>query len=352
MMNGNHHSNHNNHHPTTTNNNNNPSDYYYDSYGHFGIHEEMLKDQVRTSSYMKAITRNPHLFKNKIVLDVGCGTGILSMFCAKAGAKLVIGVEYSSIAKQAQQIVEDNGFKEQVHIVRDKIENVNLTQLFGIEKVDIIVSEWMGYCLLYEAMLDFVLVARDRWLKPDGLMFPDVANIYAVAIEDADYKEQKIGFWNDVYGFDFSAIRPLAIREPLVDVVDAKQVMTRYPARIYHIDLNTVKKEQLDFTTSFMLEAGRDDYVHGLVLYFDVVFTKSHKQYGFSTAPEEPYTHWKQTTLYLQEPLTVVNGEKINFTLSCSHNGVNPRELDLNLSYEFHGRFQNITRNGDQYTLR
>ena len=44
-------------------------DYYSDSYAHFGIHEEMLKDQVRTKTYQAAILRNAHLFKDKVV---GC----------------------------------------------------------------------------------------------------------------------------------------------------------------------------------------------------------------------------------------------------------------------------------------
>ena len=64
-------------------------DYYFDSYAHFGIHEEMLKDEVRTLTYRNSMYHNKHLFKDKVVLDVGCGTGILSMFAAKAGAKHV-----------------------------------------------------------------------------------------------------------------------------------------------------------------------------------------------------------------------------------------------------------------------
>ena len=62
-------------------------DYYFDGYSHFSIHEEMLKDTIRTKAYMRAIKDNPQLFKDKIVLDVGSGTGILSIF---AGTRSII----------------------------------------------------------------------------------------------------------------------------------------------------------------------------------------------------------------------------------------------------------------------
>ena len=76
---------------------------------------------------------NKHLFKDKIVLDVGCGTGILSMFAAKAGAKMVIGVDMSSIVEHAKKIVEDNGLSDKVTIIRGKVEEIELPA--GVEKV-------------------------------------------------------------------------------------------------------------------------------------------------------------------------------------------------------------------------
>ncbi|QQP37187.1 Uncharacterized protein FKW44_017384 [Caligus rogercresseyi] len=131
-------------------------DYYFDSYAHFGIHEEMLKDEIRTLTYRSSMWHNKHLFKDKIVLDVGCGTGILSMFAAKAGAKHVYGVDMSGIVEHAKQIVSTNKLAEKITIIRGKVEEITLP----VDKVDIIISEWMGYCLFYESMLDTVLYAR------------------------------------------------------------------------------------------------------------------------------------------------------------------------------------------------
>lgn len=90
----------------------------------------------------------------------------------------------------AEQIVKDNNLSNVITLVKGKVEEVDLPH--GIEKVDIIISEWMGYCLFYESMLDTVIFARDKWLKPGGLIFPDKATLYVCAIEDRQYKEDKI----------------------------------------------------------------------------------------------------------------------------------------------------------------
>jgi hypothetical protein len=80
--------------------------------------------------------------------------------------------------------------------------------------VDIIISEWMGYALYYESMLPTVLLARDKWLKPGGIILPDRSELKIAGIEDEDYKQvwvQSIRFlscallsklWSSVYSRD------------------------------------------------------------------------------------------------------------------------------------------------------
>lgn len=79
-------------------------------------------------------------------------------------------------------------------IIKGKMEEIKLP----VDKVDIIISEWMGYFLLFESMLDAVLYARDKYLKPDGLMLPDRITMHLAAMEDGQYRQQKFGFWEDV----------------------------------------------------------------------------------------------------------------------------------------------------------
>ncbi|KAI1911598.1 Nuclear SAM-dependent mono-and asymmetric methyltransferase [Ophidiomyces ophidiicola] len=303
---------------------------YFTSYDHHGIHEEMLKDEVRTRSYRDAIYQNRHIFKDKIVLDVGCGTGILSMFAVRAGAKHVIGVDMSSIIEKARQIVEANGMSNKITLLQGKMEEVVLP----FPKVDIIISEWMGYFLLYESMLDTVLYARDRYLVPDGKIFPDKATIYLGGIEDGEYKDEKIGFWDNVYGFDYSPMKEIALAEPLVDTVDLKALVTD-PCPVITFDLYTVTPADLAFRAPFNLIAKRNDFIHAIIAWFDIDFTACHKQIRFSTGPHAKYTHWKQTVFYIKEVITIEENECVSGHLTNRPNEKNKRDLDIQIEYKF-----------------
>ncbi|OXV09020.1 hypothetical protein Egran_03213 [Elaphomyces granulatus] len=303
---------------------------YFTSYDHHGIHEEMLKDEVRTKSYRDAIYQNRHIFKDKVVLDVGCGTGILSMFAVKAGARHVIGVDMSSIIEKARQIVAVNGMSSKITLLQGKMEEV----ILPFSKVDIIVSEWMGYFLLYESMLDTVLYARDQYLAPGGKIFPDKATIYLAAIEDGEYKEDKIGFWDNVYGFNYSPMKEVALTEPLVDTVEMKALVTD-PYPVLTLDLYTVTPADLAFKAPFSLTCKRSDFIHAIIAWFDISFTACHKQINFSTGPHAKYTHWKQTVFYLRDVLTVEGDEIVTGHLENKPNERNKRDLDIRISYAF-----------------
>lgn len=309
------------------------ADYYFNSYAHFSIHEEMIKDSVRTGSYQRAIMDNEHLFRGKVVLDVGSGTGILSLFAARAGAKHVYGIECSEIVRIARMIAVANGLDNRVTFVEGKAEEITLP----VEKVDIIISEWMGYFLLYESMLDTVLKCRDKWLAEDGLMFPDKAHLYLAAIEDADYKEEKVGYWDSVYGLDFSCVKKCIMEEPIVDTVDEGAVATTSSC-VLEIDLSTCTPEDLDFCAGYTLHLRRKDFLHAFVAWFDVVFSKCHKPVVLNTSPHNRYTHWKQTVFYMEHVLVGEVGDTVKGLIAVKKNKKNPRDLDIKISYEFQNR--------------
>ena len=183
------------------------------------------------------------------MLDIGAGTGILSMFAAKNGAKHVYAVENAEIAYFAKEIVKRNNLESKVTVIKGKMEEIELP----VEKVDIIISEWMGYFLLYEGMLDSILWARDKYLNKNGKMLPDTASVYLAAIEDQDYKSRKLSFWNSVYGFDMTVFKNVVVKEPLVDIVDSQAVCSK-SFKILELDLLTVKKEELDFSNEYRLK--------------------------------------------------------------------------------------------------
>jgi len=235
-------------------------------------------------------------------------------------------VECAGIVHQARKIVKANGFDNVITLIKGKVEEIELP----VQHVDIIISEWMGYFLLYESMLDTVIYARDKWLAPDGLIFPDEASLHICAIEDAEYRNEKINWWENVYGFDMSCIKDTALSEPLVDTCDANQVVSD-AAEILHVNLNTVKRSDLDFHSEFSLVVSREDYVHALVAFFNVEFTKSHTKLRFSTGPRSKYTHWKQTVFYLDEEVLVSVNDVLKGTIDVKRNAKNPRDIDIKL---------------------
>jgi protein arginine N-methyltransferase 3 len=308
---------------------------YFSSYSHFGIHHEMLSDRVRTNSYKMSIVENQQLFKGAKVLDVGCGTGILSLFSASAGATRVTAVDDSDIAFYAMMIVAENKFKQTIDVVKTRLEQLPDCKSED-DKYDVIISEWMGYFLVYEGMLDTVITARDRFLKKGGVMLPSRSVIKLAGLSDQILYDKHVSFWNDVYGYSMSSLRSECITEPLITVVKADNLCSN-DAIAVEIDSMTCTLESTRLLEcDVVLKISKTAIMNAIVGWFDCFFEHDRLKEGnnsviLSTSPHTPDTHWKQTVFLLKTPVQVNEGTDFCFRVSISR----PKHEDRALKVDF-----------------
>jgi 2-polyprenyl-3-methyl-5-hydroxy-6-metoxy-1,4-benzoquinol methylase len=115
----------------------------------------MLNDKIRCGKYKEAIEK---VVQGKTVLDVGCGTGILSAYAAIAGATSITGVDKADVGSFMTKILDEYGVKDKVKFINKTIEDLAMEG--SRQQFDVIVSEWMGYFLLFENMVHSVIIAR------------------------------------------------------------------------------------------------------------------------------------------------------------------------------------------------
>jgi len=143
----------------------------------------MLQDVERINAYRLALSG---LSDKKVVIDVGAGTGILSMIAMDYGATCVYAIEKSEICKVAISNIHKKTYKKRISVHQCLAEDFTL----GLDKADLIVSEWMGYFLIFENMLPSVLAVRDNCLKEDGDIIPREASLDIVGYF-GNYKEDE-----------------------------------------------------------------------------------------------------------------------------------------------------------------
>jgi type I protein arginine methyltransferase len=180
-------------------------------------------------------------------------------------------------------------------------------------KVDIIISEWMGYGLLFEAMLDSVLWARDRYLTPGGLMVPSHVTLRISPFADSEFVCSHVSFWKSVYGFKMSSMLTNIYDEVLVSPVKPSSLAADSVVFL-KLPLHTISVEELTFIKDVEVTLTKDiNELDGWIVWFDVFFMPSHtslipedavpshmKRQGyvaFTTGPDGPETHWQQCLL-------------------------------------------------------
>lgn len=309
---------------------------YFQFYGYLSQQQNMLQDYVRTSTYQRAVLTNSDDFRDKVVLDVGAGSGILSFFSVQAGAKRVYAVEASSMALHAETLVCSNNLKDKIHVIAGKIEEIELPEM-----VDVIISEPMGYMLYNERMLETYLHAK-KWLKPGGIMFPSRGDLHiAPFMDDSLFMEQtnKANFWVQTcfHGVDLSSMREAAMKEyfrqPIVDTFDMRICMAKSVrhsvdfCQAQESDLHRIEVP-LEF---YVLETGT---VHGLAFWFDVAFAGSSLTVWLSTSPTEALTHWYQVRCLLENPIFAKAGQLLTGKVILQANQRQSYDVTMDLSIE------------------
>lgn len=204
--------------------------------------------------------------------------------------------------------------------------------------MDIIISEWMGYCLLFECMLPSVLVVRDKFCKK-GLVFPDRAKMFISAWSDAQVRHDRVDYWSEVYGFKMNPMKEGVLREPKIDVLPDAAVATS-TFMLKDFDCNTVKIEELDYTTDFKLVVDQErSTIDGFVVHFDIDFLKDcTSPVTFSTGPKVQDTHWMQTIFFSKASVAVAGGDVIEGKFSCKRGSIYHRDLELEVAYRVVGK--------------
>jgi protein arginine N-methyltransferase 1/protein arginine N-methyltransferase 6 len=302
---------------------------YFAAYADMEVHRVMLEDKPRLSAYKRALEALD--LRGKCVLDVGAGTGLLSLLAARCGARRVYAVEASDLALHLPAVMEANGFSSVVTVLRSRVEDVELP-----EKADVLVSEWMGFHLLHEDMLASVLHARDALLQPHGLMLPCVARVLAAPVNLDDWAASQFGLWAEPYdGLDLSAFLPsvaaAALAAPLITALVPSQLVA--PAReVAVIDLTTTTLAELEEVGGAALQfcAHQTATVHGYALWFTVEFPDC--EIELSTSPASELTHWKQTVVLLPEMLAATAGQsRLDARIWLRKDADNPRECAIEL---------------------
>lgn len=334
---------------------------YFCTYAFLYHQKDMLEDHKRTGAYYNAVMQNKRQFQDKVVLDVGTGSGILALFAAMAGAKKVYAVEATAMAQNARKLVEHNKFANVIEVIMGTVESISLP-----EKVDIIISEWMGYFLLRESMLDSVLLARDRFLKPGGALYPSHARMFLAPIRshvshqrNADFQAAMEGWaeflreMRNYYNVDMDCLsesfrqeqKDYYLQSALWGDVHPSQMLGPPTVfRKYDLLHTTIEELKAPLEEDFVMHVSDGGPVEGFAGFFDVAFRGSPEspadfETSLNTAPDPTgSTHWGQQTFFLQPHLDCAPGDTLRCHISITRKRENHRLLQVKLAIKVEGQ--------------
>jgi enediyne biosynthesis protein CalE3 len=271
-------------------------------------HGAMLADSLRVEAFRGALEKTVR--PGDVVIDLGCGTGVLAFLAAKLGAKKVYAIEVSEIIETAKTIRIANRLQHVVELIP------RLSYLTALpERADVIVSETLGNFGLDEGIVGSIGDARARLLKDGGRIIPRAIEILAAPMESPDLHAHVGAFRSDLFDLDFSSVRPYAASLMVQARVDPSGLLAE-PAMIGRFDLQVAGNADLRTSATFRIV--RSGVLHGIAGWFRAQIVDGIE---LTNAPVAAKTSWQQMFLPLEVPVTVRPGDSVSFSLEISDNG-------------------------------
>ena len=172
-------------------------------------HPRMLNDTGRNDAFERAIrVALEKEGRQARVLDIGTGSGLLSMMAARAGATNIDSCEQVPvIAETAERIIAANHLQQRIRVIHKPSSELRIGHDLE-QRADILISELISSDLLAEGVLDTFADAHARLLRPNATMIPHAATAKGCLAESAIL--HKYAFVADVSGFDLSLFSALA----------------------------------------------------------------------------------------------------------------------------------------------
>jgi hypothetical protein len=271
-------------------------------------HLDMLLDDARMSSYRRAIEASVQ--PGDVVIDIGCGTGVLSFMACEAGAKKVYAIEAGPIIDVARELAADNGFADRIEFIESWSKQVDIT-----EPADVLITETIGSAGLDEGIIAWIADARQRLLKPDAVVMPQRLRVWVAAVESFDDQLLVADWRSPDLPYNYAAARRRAERTVwFADI--PPQFLLGQPELAADVDLTTATNETIG--SSGIVRVDRDGTLHGLACWFDALLCAG---VTVDNHPPREHSSWSHGLLPLAEPLTVVAGDEFSWELSVSADG-------------------------------
>lgn len=284
-------------------------------------HREMLIDKPRMLAYQRAIKRA--VKKGMVILDLGCGSGIMGFMALEAQAEKVYAIEQSEVIEQAKTLSLKNGFENRFIAYKGLSTEIELP-----EKVDLIIVENLTTfgAGAEEMQLSDIEDACNRFLKPGGKIIPETVDHLVVPVCDEKNWQHFVGcFEKDYYGLDFSSIRKLASLKAYKTRTNPEGFLADPLCwlTVNHLDYSTHVKSEHFEGQKVRFKIRQKQKCHGLACWFDCTLSEDIK---LDNSPLSEETHWKNYYLPVETPFEVLKGDELEVETGLRTTG---READF-----------------------